>query len=198
MGLFGGGPDVEELKQQRDFRGLADALGHRKSRDAAIAAIAELGSPEAVEPVMDMAAGAKPGTLDACSQALNRLGQPAVDGLMQVIEADREDGSAMRAAGGLGQLSPELALPALRELASSEEPMRRAYAGMGCGSLGTDEAVDILGEQLNDDEMVVRISAVGQFGLPATGNPRAKELLRQAAANDPEETVREIASSFAR
>ena len=196
MGLFSG-PDVGELKANRDFRGLADALGNRKAREEAIEAIAELGSPEAVMPVMDKAGGAKPATLEACGRALSRLGRPAVDGLMQVIEAD-QDGQALRAAAGLGELDPELALPPLRELARSDEAMRRVYAGVGAGALGTDEAVDLLAGQLDDDELVVRMNAVGKFGLPATNNPKAQEALRRAATHDSEEPVREIAASFVR
>lgn len=196
MGLFSG-PDVAQLKADRDFRGLADALGNRKARDEAIEAIAELGSPDAVLPVMSQAAGAKPATLAACGEALQRLGRPAVDGLLQVIEDD-PDGQALRAAAGLGELDPALATPALRELAGSEDPMRRVYAGVGAGALGTDEAVDMLAGQLDDDELVVRINAVGKFGLPATGNPKAQEALRRAATHDPEQPVRELASGFVR
>jgi HEAT repeat protein len=83
--LFSRKPNVAELKASRDFEGLADVLTKSDDdrRREAVDAIAELGDPAAVAPVVRMMSRlrTRAESHESAEEAIGRLGPAAVEPL---------------------------------------------------------------------------------------------------------------------
>jgi HEAT repeat protein len=193
MGLFGP-PNVDKLKGKRDFKGLAKAItdDDPEIRDQAKQAIVELGSPDAVPPMLDALDGEQgEEVVLIAADALRGIGDPAAAALVQSVKLDTAQRKLV-AAGMLGRMGDEYGLEPLRELAAHPDLEHRIVGAMALGTLGSSGAVDALVEMLGDGEAAVRYTAT--FNLGRVGDARAEPALSEVAGSDSEPKVREGAT----
>ena len=120
MTLFGGPPDIAKLEAKRDVNGLVKALEYQRGRDfagdfharfkaqrireGAAAALASLGDPRAVEPLIAAMGDGDEHVRQAVAEALGQFGDlRAVEALVAAL-ADSDEGTYNAALGALGAL----------------------------------------------------------------------------------------------
>jgi len=83
-------PDVEKLKEKKDFKGLIKALRNKKTQvqETAAEALAEMGE-EAVEPLIKAFRGYGAKNLSLYASILVRIGEPAVQPMIEALLRDR-------------------------------------------------------------------------------------------------------------
>jgi HEAT repeat protein len=188
MGLFKG-PNVQKLKDQQDFRGLAKSLcsDDPAVRSEAVQAVTDLASPDAVPAIVDAAASRSgDDVLDAVGQALHGIGESAATRLVQIISAGQSERSVV-AIALLGRMGDEHGLSALRNLiAQSSSDSRadvttRSLAALSLGNVGTS-AIDTVITLLDDSTAPVRLAAA--MTLENHPDPRAADALRRLTSDD--------------
>jgi HEAT repeat protein len=198
MGLFKA-PNVQKLKDQQDFKGLAKSLcsDDQAVRSAAAQAITDLASPDAVPSILD-AVTSRPGDseLDSVGQALNGIGQAAAARLVEIINAGQSERSVV-AVALLGRMGDQYGLAALRDLigqSSGEtraEMTTRSLAALSLGNLGSPAAIDTVVTLLDDPTPPVRLAAA--MALENHPDPRAADALRRLTS-DSDPAVRDQAT----
>ena len=157
-------------------------------------ALGEIGDSRAVGPLI--AAAHDVGAMGACSEALGKLGDSAVEPLISALK----DGNATAtiavamALGAIGDARAVAPLIAVLTDAGKDRQSRRA-AGVGLSRIGDARAIEpiiaTVTTDLADPSLSVRMTAVMLLGW--TGDPRAVEPLT-AALNDVNESVRQQAA----
>jgi HEAT repeat protein len=120
----------------------------------------------------------------AVTDALIRIGEPAVDGLVIAL---RDENHAVRraAAKALGKIGDERATTGLNASLLDVDTNVRRFAAEALGRIGDEKLVGVLGEALRDDERPVREAAAR--ALYDIGEPAIPVLL--AALEDPNPDV---------
>ncbi|HEY8640267.1 MAG TPA: HEAT repeat domain-containing protein [Solirubrobacterales bacterium] len=170
MGLFSRKSDVAELKASSDFEGLADVLktSDDEQRRNAVEAIAELGDPAAVAPIVSMMGRlrTRAESYESAEEAIGRLGPAAVDPLVSLVRKGE-----LAAASQLARLGESIALEPLRDVSRDPDPGAREAAFGGLNELATPDARAILAEAIESGAgrkealFAVRVQAGG-------GDPR--------------------------
>jgi hypothetical protein len=145
-----GRPNVEELRRNHDLDGFVQALGYEKDasvrraaahalsslrdrraveplvaalvdpewhvRDSVIVALGELGAPTAVPPLIAALRGGE----NRAARALERIGAPAVEPLIAVLE-DPDRVVRASAAGALGRIGDARAAVPLQRVSREDE-----------------------------------------------------------------------------
>jgi HEAT repeat protein len=134
-------------------------------------------------------------------QAENRAGYAALlgrlgpgYGLQPLLETSRDTNPAMRAiaAMGLGLLDSSEARTRLVEMVSADDSLEaRGYAGFAMATHKLPGTYEALAAQLAADDPSSRGIAATNLGV--LGDPRAADLLTQAAEHDADERVRDAA-----
>jgi HEAT repeat protein len=189
MGLFKA-PNVQKLKDQQDFRGLAKSLC---SDDPVVwgeaaQAITDLASPDAVPSIVD-AVASHPGDsmLDAVGQALNGIGESAATRLVQLIQAGQSERSVV-AVALLGRMGDRYGLAALQRLVvqssgdTRADMTTRSLAALSLGNLGSSAAIDTVVTLLDDPTPPVRLAAA--MALENHPDPGAADALRRLTRDD--------------
>ena len=163
MGLFGP-PNVEKLRARRDFDGLIKALDYKKSESVsshAAEALGQIGDARAVEALIATLGQMWP----AAKNALAKIGSPAVESLLAVLESPtlsrRSD-----AAEVLGQIrDPRAVEPLIALLNDGSEVMRRV-AARALGQIGDIRATWPLIAALRDNRIGLgeANAALGKIG----------------------------------
>ncbi len=120
--VFGfGTPNVEKMREKRDFKGLIKALEYKKGSDVRINAASALGEicdPQAVEPLIKTLSDADSDVCRAAAEALGMIGEPAVAPLIRALGEVGEHvrKAAVRALGRIGEpaVKPLIRVPATR------------------------------------------------------------------------------------
>lgn len=132
MGIFDRKPNVEKLKAKRDVEGLIKALSFEKYRDVDL-------------------------TRDAV-EALGKIGEPAVERLIQALKDD-EEGVRWSAAEALQNIPDKRAVePLIHSLQDNYWYVRKASA-VALGVIGDARAIEPLNGALKDDEEEVQEQA---------------------------------------
>lgn len=204
MGFFRP-PNVKEMKAKRDVKGLTKALKHKGEyfRQQAAIALGNIGDTRAVEPLLetlrDKSKYVQKGAAEALDKlrwkpsddsemvvfllakqewdTLAKLGQPAVEPL---IEALKEEDSWVRpkaAAEALGNIRDAKAVETLIEALNDKNKNVRKGATRALGKIG-QPAVEPLIEVLNDKNKDVREGATRALGN--IGDTKAVEPLIKA------------------
>jgi len=120
----------------------------------------------------------------AVTDALIRIGQPAVTGL---IEALRDENHAVRraAAKALGKIGDGEAIKSLRVALIDVDADVRRFAAEALGRIGDEDSISVLAEALRDEHERVRQAAAG--ALVKIGEASIPVLLE--ATNDPDTSV---------
>jgi HEAT repeat protein len=120
----------------------------------------------------------------AVTDALIRIGQPSVTGL---IEALRDENHAVRraAAKALGKIGAGVAAKSLQGALLDVDTDVRRFAAEALGRIGDEGSINVLAEALRDEHERVRQAAAG--ALVKIGEPSIPVLLE--ATNDPDTSV---------
>ncbi|HII76267.1 MAG TPA: HEAT repeat domain-containing protein [Methanolinea sp.] len=207
-------PDVQAMKERRDYHGLTKALRHRDPRVQwkAARALGDLG-----EESLDHLIGALETTWNrearlGIIEALGLIGGPRVVSPLVAQMEDRSNEVRWEAAMALGETGDLAAIPALRKALEDEDKYVRYGAALSLQKLswqpetkrdeaflrvglqewdtltGPDSyAVEALGNAIRDQDKNVRLEAV-----KALGALRAREAapILYRAISDPDEEVR--------
>jgi len=193
MSIFGP-PNIEELKQKRDVKGLIRALGYVKDakvRGGAAEALGELKDARAVEPLIGALKDRYTDVRKAAAEALGKIGAPAVELLIAALKDKRMDRYVHEAAAeALGKSGDARAIEPLIAALKDEDTDVRRYATKSLGEIGIP-AVELLIAALKDEDRVVRRGAVKTLG--ELKDARAVEPLI-AVLKDKNKYVREAAA----
>ena len=127
------------------------------------------------------------------AQALGRTGAESTSGRLRGLLRDPAGQVRVAAVEALSNFRNDVALQALREAASSEEPDLRRAALIGLGITGRPEALPALLEGMRSDDAATRLVAVS--ALSGAGGTEVVPALARAA-RDPDEAVRAAAVAF--
>jgi HEAT repeat protein len=127
MGLFK--PNVEKMERNKDVKGLIQAI----SKGAAV----------------------KGGVRFEAIWALQRIGEPAVEPLIQALK-DKDKVIRFGAADALGRIGDARAVEPLIQALKDEDYTVRAWAALNLGRIGDAKAVEPLTEALKDENDNVR------------------------------------------
>lgn len=94
------------------------------------------------------------------TDALIRIGHPAVEGLTGAL-ADPNPAVRRASAKALGKIRHTSAVPSLSESIRDEDADVRRFAAQALGRIGDEGAVEVLGEALRDSDVRVRKAAAG-------------------------------------
>jgi HEAT repeat protein len=167
MPLFGK-PNVENMKANRDIKGLKKAL--RNSDESislsAVAALGDIGDTEAIEALADGMKSRHSAVQKETAEALGRIGSDqAVDGLIAALRLNNP--AKLTAIFKLSDLGNPRAVPALANTLTDYSQEVREASALALGATGSDQAVEpLLGVLLDVDEDV-RINAA--MGLDKIG-----------------------------
>jgi HEAT repeat protein len=196
-----GGTAVEPLEKMGEptVESLIHALKDEIDdvRFEAAEALGKIRDERAVEPLIQAlkVEGESCGILKKAAEALGKIGEPAVESLIQAL---RDDDITVRylAARTLGEIKDERAvevlIPALKDEGSiigNHISYVRVKAAEALGKIG-EPAVELLIQALNDDDNNVRYLAA--WALGEIRDKRAVESLNQLL-NDSDANVRETA-----
>lgn len=120
------------------------------------------------------------------TDALIRIGQPAVGGL---VEALSDTNSAVRraAAKALGKIRHADAVPGLRRSMKDTDADVRRFTAQALGRINDESTVDVLGEALRDSDVRVRKAAAGAlWDIGEASLPVLREALNDP---DPQTTI---------
>jgi HEAT repeat protein len=151
------------------IRGLALGDEHWLVRRAAANALGMIGDKRSIEPLINMMRK----TIhypSGATEALAKIGEPAVDPLIQILKDDDDVYVRADAAYALGDIGNPRALEPLIQALKDENWVVRKVASDALGKIGDIGARDSLTRALNDEIVDVRKSAVEalkKLGLPA-------------------------------
>lgn len=171
MSLFGP-PDVERLKEKKRLQGLQRALAYKHDADIrqqAARALAEIGDPRAVEPLVATLQDSSPEVREATTRALGQLGDArAVKPLINQLRDWRSDRLCNAARDALVQIGN----PAVDALISVLGENIGSHAARALGQIGDDRAIDPLIaflENPSDYRCDAAREALVAIGTPAVG-----------------------------
>jgi hypothetical protein len=136
--------------------------------------------------------GADPdGRIEAIQELARSANVHAIDPLARVLAQDADPAVRGQAAGALGQIGDPVVVPALKPALEDDEQVVQIRAIRALARVDAEDAADLLGDVLlNHAARRSRLTAAWALGRQAS--PLARAYL-QAAANDPDEAVREAA-----
>lgn len=129
------------------------------------------------------------------TEALIRIGKPAVQPLIQVL-AQSEDLNAIAAAYALGRIADPAAVPALIGALNHRHDEVRRQAAMSLGRLQARSAVPALIKTLEDNDAPVRVAVAHALGEMQAAE--AIDTLQSLAVYDFQATVRNAAEAALR
>jgi HEAT repeat protein len=139
-------------------------------REVSLRALARIGDPGAVEPLIRALGIADVWLAPRIADILTRHGEAVVDPLIAVLNAGNHQPARAWAANVLGEVRAQRAFPALVRLLNDPEDEVRGKAATALGRLGDRRAVGYLLEHLlTDPAPFVRVriaSSLGHFGGP--------------------------------
>jgi HEAT repeat protein len=215
---------IAALRRRPDAGADEDPLEHA-SRAAAAVALGRIGDPRATDALLEAASDPfKLGS--AASTSLGMLVPPPIEALLDATRSDDPwlRARAASALGEIGDPSAVDVLIALlrdpqdvvrRATASAFERLRdaraveplvdllvdettssfvRIYVAMALGALNDRSAVDALMNETRSADSNVRRAAGRALGRIA--DPRSRAVLEDLARNDPDKTVRDVASKY--
>lgn len=174
-------PNVRELKEKKDFKGLVRALEHEDShvRSEAVKALGQLGDASAV-PLLVKAIGSmrNDSSRSAAVRSLTSIGEPAVMSLVQAL-GNKSETTLVGVIEALAGIGDRRAVEPLGRLVREhrEHHFVRREAVSALGKLG-EEAADAVGPALRDENFLVRQEAVKALGN--IGGARAAGILVQS------------------
>lgn len=139
-------------------------------REVALRALARIGDPRAVDPLIQALETADPWLAPRIADILSRHGEAAVDPLIAVLNAGDHLLARSWAANVLGEVGAQRAYPSLVRLLDDPEDEVRSKAAAALGRLGDSRAVPhLLDHLLTDPTSFVRVriaASLGNFGGP--------------------------------
>jgi HEAT repeat protein len=139
-------------------------------REIALRALARIGDPGAVEPLIRALATADAWLAPRIADILTRHGKPVIGPLLVVLNDSAPQPARAWAANVLGEVGAQRAFPALVRALSDPDDEVRAKSVTALGRLGDRRAIGYLLEHLlTDPAPFVRLriaAALGQFGGP--------------------------------
>jgi HEAT repeat protein len=193
-GFFG--TDVKKLKETRNVQGLILALKHRdpKVQYDAAEALGDLGDNRAVEPLATaLKRDEFSGVRWKASEALSKIGAPAVEVLIGALRHDDDD-VRWKAAIALGEIGDPRAIEPLITLLCDKDRFVKSHAALALGAIGEPAVNPLLGA-LHEGDGNLRWGAA--IALGKIRDPRAIEPLIRALADKYENVRAESASSLA-
>lgn len=149
-------------------------------REIALRALARIGDPGAVEPLIRALATADAWLAPRIADILTRHGDAVVDPLLAVLGDSARQPARAWAANVLGEVRAQRAFPALVRALGDVDDEVRAKSATGLGRIGDRRAIGYLLEHLlTDPAPFVRLriaSALGQFGGPEVTNRLVRAL----------------------
>ncbi|MDM8000670.1 MAG: HEAT repeat domain-containing protein [Dehalococcoidia bacterium] len=173
------GPARDDNRQENHVQELIAALGREDVTDSLV----ELGIL-AVAPLVQALKHEKDGLVKYnAALALSKIGQPAVDPLLESVDYDDAD-VRLEAVWALGQIGDDRAVEPLVEALKDEDWYVRKQAAVSLCTLKKPESVGLLVEALGDEDWHVRKQAARILGT--VGDARAaKPLARTLRDEDP-------------
>ncbi len=178
---MGSKPNIRELKERKDFKGLVRALEHDDSRvrSEAVKALSEVGGASAV-PLLVNAIGSmrNDSSRSAAVRSLTGIGEPAVMPLVQTL-GNKSETVLFGVIEALGRIGDRRAVEPLGRLVREHREYHyvRREAVSALGKLG-EEAADAVAPALRDENFLVRQEAVKALGN--IGGGRAAGILVQS------------------
>ncbi len=191
-------PDIEDLEEKKDIKGLIQALKHKDFliRKDAARSLAKIGDESAVVPLIDALKYESweddytvlLAVRESAADALGKIGDKrAVKPLIQSLYEDPDDEVRWIAATSLGKIGDNSAVEPLIKSLSDESWGVRRNASSALGEIGDKKAFDPLIKALNDNDWHVRKYAA--IALGKLGDERAIKPLVNSL-NDDDSDVR--------
>jgi len=180
--------NVKRLRDEKDARGLIEALRHKDPavQYEAAEALGALREPSAVFPLMTALTGDRySGVRWKAAEALARIGSPAVGPLIGALDNPDED-VRWKAAIALGEIGDSRAIPPLIALLEDQDRFVQSRAAYALGQFGS-AALSALLVVLKEGSPAARRGAA--IALGKSGGPEVMDPLLTALA-DPDDTVR--------
>ncbi len=180
--------NVKRLREEKDARGLIEALRHRDPavQYEAAEALGVLGEPSAVSPLVAALTGDRySGVRWKAAEALARIGSPAVEPLIGAL-GDSDEDVRWKAAIALGEIGDPRAIPPLIALLEDQDRFVQSRAAYALGQFGSAALSPLLIVLETGSPPARRGAAIalGKIGGPGVMDP----LL--CALADPDDTVR--------
>jgi HEAT repeat protein len=169
--IFGGkleATDIEQMKDEKDLKGLIMAMGDPFTdiRSQATDALGEIGDPQAVRGLIITAGDSDSVLSYKAEEAMVRIGEPGVGDLIEFLQSNLEgnlNSSELRAKehviGALGSIGDSQAVETLiKTLDDDYAPLRKASV-ISLGKIDDSRAIDALYGALRDENMDVRHAA---------------------------------------
>ncbi len=197
MALFGP-PDVAQLLNSKNVKGLIKALQYKKDweiREYAARALGELGDSQAIAPLIESLSDFPYAIREAAAEGLSAFGEAAIEPL---VDALIEWEARKYAAQALVKIGPAV-IPSLKEILEKGlfKNIRRVAAWI-VGEIGGKAAAEALTKVLFDEDPDVRRSvarALAAIGEPAKAQLSAALESQKDAANEDIEWVQEFLKS---
>ncbi len=188
---FGGdaSPDLTER-----YSTLAQDSGNQLAANAAIEALGEIGSQDAVRKLIELLDDLTSSELQgSVIRALGVAGDPsAVDRLSRISTDEFADASHRQyAAESLGRIGQPESIETLTALLSDSDSLLRAYATYALGFYSAEQTATLLEDALLDSFWRVRVAALQ--AIEEQGHEAARDAVAYKARRDPERPVREAA-----
>jgi HEAT repeat protein len=190
------GNDIIKMKAVRDVRGLVRLLNHRNPdiQYEAAEALGEIGEVTTVGPLAALLEGETiSGVRWKASEALARIGAPAVEPLITALSHPDED-VRWKAAVALGEIGSEKAIDPLIQLLSDEDRFVKSRAALALGMIGTPVVAPLI-HVLREGDRNQRWGAT--IALGKVKDPDSVEPLIRALADKYENVRAEAAASLA-
>jgi HEAT repeat protein len=190
------GNDIKKMKAVRDVRGLVRLLNHRNPdiQYEAAEALGEIGDVTTMGPLAALLEGETiSGVRWKASEALARIGAPAVESLITALSHPDED-VRWKAAIALGEIGSEKAINPLIHLLSDEDRFVKSRAALALGMIGKP-AMEPLTYALRHGDGNMRWGAA--IALGKVKDPDSVEPLILALADKYENVRAEAAASLA-
>jgi HEAT repeat protein len=152
----------------------------------ALNVLGDIGGPAQVEPIGKRLDHGEPRVRRAAARALSKIGGYETEALLVGAMNDRDEETQAEVLLCIGVMKAETAIPALVDLARvrllGKDEKVRELAITTLGQIGTDAAVNALGDILRAKSLLGRVApstrAAAMRALTAINTPAARELLR--------------------
>jgi len=184
MALFA--PNVQKLKEKRDWDGLQKALEYKKVeiRKEAAEAFKELGTSESIPGLLVALRDENAGVRVYAVQGLAKLKDPRVEEAL--VLASRDPDWEVKKEALTTLVKNAKSVDAMLEAIRFNSAELREIAAVRLGEVGGPAALDALLPALKDEEELVRLRAVSALGK--LGDVRAVNALKELA-QDPDPRV---------